>query len=51
VAQTAVVLRHGQIVEAGPAGQILAEPVSGYTAQLLADAPRLSRPAADRQPS
>jgi peptide/nickel transport system ATP-binding protein len=51
VAQTAVVLRQGQIVEAGPAGQILAEPVSGYTAQLLADAPRLSRLAADRQPS
>jgi peptide/nickel transport system ATP-binding protein len=54
VAQTAVVLRHGQIVEAGPAEQILAEPASGYTAQLLADAPRLSRsasrPAADRQP-
>jgi ABC-type glutathione transport system ATPase component len=47
VAQTAVVLRHGQIVEAGPAGQILAEPVSGYTAQLLADAPRLSRPRAE----
>jgi peptide/nickel transport system ATP-binding protein len=55
VAQTAVVLRHGEIVEAGPAGQILAEPASGYTAQLLADSPRLARPgaqpAADRQPS
>ena len=46
VAQTAVVLRHGQIVEAGPAGQILAEPASGYTAQLLADSPRLARPGA-----
>ncbi|HEY9241378.1 MAG TPA: ABC transporter ATP-binding protein [Streptosporangiaceae bacterium] len=55
VAQTAVVLRHGQLVEAGPAEQILAEPTSRYTAQLLADSPRLSRPAAppaaDRQPS
>jgi peptide/nickel transport system ATP-binding protein len=55
VAQTAVVLRQGQIVEAGPAGQILAAPASGYTAQLLADSPRLSRPdahpPADRQPS
>jgi peptide/nickel transport system ATP-binding protein len=55
VAQTAVVLRHGEIVEAGPAGQILAEPASRYTAQLLADSPRLARPgaqpAADRQPS
>ncbi len=48
VAQTAVVLRHGHIVEAGPAGQILADPASGYTAQLLADAPRLSRPGARR---
>jgi len=46
VAQTAVVLRHGQLVEAGPAAQILAEPASGYTAQLLADSPRLSRPGA-----
>jgi peptide/nickel transport system ATP-binding protein len=44
VAQTAVVLRHGQIVEAGPAGQILAQPGSAYTAQLLADAPRLAAP-------
>jgi peptide/nickel transport system ATP-binding protein len=46
VAQTAVVLRHGQLVEAGPAEQILAQPGSAYTAQLLADSPRLSRPAA-----
>ena len=51
VAQTAVVLRQGQIVEAGPAGQILAAPASAYTAQLLADSPRLSRPTPDRQPS
>jgi peptide/nickel transport system ATP-binding protein len=41
VAQFAVVLRHGEIVEAGPAGQVLAEPGSRYTAQLMADAPRL----------
>jgi peptide/nickel transport system ATP-binding protein len=55
VAQTAVVLCQGQIVEAGPAEQILAAPASGYTAQLLADSPRLARdgaqPAPDRQPS
>ena len=55
VAQTAVVLRQGQIVEAGPAEQILAAPASGYTAQLLADSPRLARdgtqPTPDRQPS
>ncbi len=47
VAQTAVVLRHGRIVEAGPAEQILAQPGSGYTAQLLADAPRLARACAE----
>jgi peptide/nickel transport system ATP-binding protein len=41
VAQFAVVLRHGEIVEAGPAGQVLAETGSGYTAQLMADVPRL----------
>ncbi|HEY2131072.1 MAG TPA: oligopeptide/dipeptide ABC transporter ATP-binding protein, partial [Streptosporangiaceae bacterium] len=46
VAQTAVVLRHGQIVETGPAEQILARPASEYTAQLLADAPQLARPGA-----
>jgi peptide/nickel transport system ATP-binding protein len=41
VAQFAVVLRHGEIVEAGPAAQVLAEPGSPYTAQLMADVPRL----------
>ncbi|HTT54823.1 MAG TPA: ABC transporter ATP-binding protein [Streptosporangiaceae bacterium] len=46
VAQHVVVLRNGEIVEAGPAGQILARPATGYTARLLADAPRLARPGA-----
>jgi peptide/nickel transport system ATP-binding protein len=41
VAQFAVVLRHGEIVEAGPAEQVLADPASDYTAQLMADVPRL----------
>jgi len=41
VAQFAVVLRHGQIVEAGPAEQVLAGTGSSYTAQLMADVPRL----------
>jgi peptide/nickel transport system ATP-binding protein len=41
VAQFAVVLRHGEIVEAGAADQVLAEPRSSYTAQLMADVPRL----------
>jgi peptide/nickel transport system ATP-binding protein len=42
VAQLAVVLRQGEIVEAGPAGQVLDHPTSHYTARLLADAPRLA---------
>ncbi len=41
VAQFAVVLRQGGIVEAGPADQVLADPGSDYTAQLMADVPRL----------
>ncbi len=41
VAQVAVVLRRGEIVEAGPAGQVLADPGTRYTAQLMADVPRL----------
>jgi peptide/nickel transport system ATP-binding protein len=41
IAQFAVVLRHGEIVEAGPAEHVLGEPGSRYTAQLMADVPRL----------
>jgi peptide/nickel transport system ATP-binding protein len=41
VAQSAVVLRRGVVVEAGPAEQILARPGSQYTARLLADVPKL----------
>jgi peptide/nickel transport system ATP-binding protein len=41
VAQFAVVLRQGEIAEAGPAEQVLADPGSDYTAQLMADVPRL----------
>ena len=41
VAQLAVVLRRGEIVEAGPAEQVLARPGTDYTAQLMADVPRL----------
>jgi peptide/nickel transport system ATP-binding protein len=43
VAQFAVVLRHGEVVEAGSAGQVLAQPSSRYTARLMADVPRLAR--------
>jgi peptide/nickel transport system ATP-binding protein len=45
VAQHAVVLRDGAVVEAGPVAQVLEHPASPYTAALLADAPRLAAPA------
>ena len=48
VAQSAVVLRQGEIVEAGPAQQVLAHPASDYTARLMADVPRLARLEAGR---
>jgi ABC-type glutathione transport system ATPase component len=37
-----VVLRHGQVQEAGPSRRLLAAPASAYTRQLLQDAPSLS---------
>ncbi len=42
VAQFAVVLRCGELVEAGTVEQVLSRPRSDYTARLIADAPRLS---------
>ena len=41
VAQFAVVLRRGELVEAGTVQQVLGHPRSSYTARLIADAPRL----------
>jgi peptide/nickel transport system ATP-binding protein len=43
MAQSAVVLRDGAVVEAGPAEQVLARPATRYTARLLADVPKLVR--------
>ena len=51
VAQSAVVLRQGEIVEAGPAEQVLAQPSSRYTARLMADVPRLVAPQPDVDPA
>ena len=48
IAQSAVVLRQGEIVEAGPAEQVLGRPSSRYTARLMADVPRLAKPASPR---
>jgi peptide/nickel transport system ATP-binding protein len=51
VAQLAVVLRQGEIIEAGPASQVLDHPASHYTARLLADAPRLASAPAGTGPA
>jgi peptide/nickel transport system ATP-binding protein len=37
-----VVLKNGRVQEQGPTARVLANPTSGYTRQLLADAPSLS---------
>jgi peptide/nickel transport system ATP-binding protein len=44
IAQSAVVLHQGTVVESGPAEQILDHPASPYTQRLVEDAPRLSQP-------
>jgi peptide/nickel transport system ATP-binding protein len=48
VAQAAMVLRNGEIVESGPVEQVFARPASDYTARLMADVPKLARQAAGR---
>ncbi len=42
IAQFAVVLQHGKVVEAGPVAQVLEHPASPYTAKLMEDVPRLA---------
>jgi peptide/nickel transport system ATP-binding protein len=60
IAQSVVVLRDGAMVESGPVGQVLDHPADPYTARLMQDVPRLTRPgtpgpsahgAADAQPA
>jgi peptide/nickel transport system ATP-binding protein len=41
IAQSAVVLRQGAVVESGPVARVLDHPASTYTASLMADVPRL----------
>ena len=41
IAQHAVVLRDGVVVESGPVEQVLERPADPYTAKLMADVPRL----------
>ena len=45
IADSVVVLRHGQIVEQGDTAQVLDHPIHPYTQQLIAHAPSLFKPA------
>jgi ABC-type dipeptide/oligopeptide/nickel transport system ATPase component len=45
MADDVVVLRHGRVVESGPAARVLSAPQAGYTRELLAAMPRLDAPA------
>jgi peptide/nickel transport system ATP-binding protein len=44
IAQSVVVLRNGAVVESGMVGQVLDRPADPYTAQLMEDVPKLTRP-------
>ncbi len=46
IAQSVVVLRAGAVVEAGPVEQVLGRPADPYTARLMEDVPKLTRPGA-----
>lgn len=41
IADRVAVMRHGKLVEIGPAAEVLAKPQAGYTKQLLAAVPKL----------
>jgi peptide/nickel transport system ATP-binding protein len=49
VAQSAVVLRDGAVVESGPVEQILERPADPYTVRLMADVPKLAAPGQERE--
>jgi len=49
IAQSAVVLRDGAVVEAGPVEQILEHPADPYTIRLIADVPTLAAPGPQRE--
>jgi len=46
IAQSAVVLRDGAVVESGPTEQVLEHPADPYTIRLMEDVPTLARPGA-----
>ena len=45
MADDVVVMRHGRVVESGPADRVLSSPEAAYTRELLAAMPRLDAPA------
>ena len=49
IAQFVVVLRDGAVVESGPVGQVLDRPGDPYTARLMQDVPKLTRPGTPAQ--
>src|SRR5262249_26138088 len=49
IAQSAVVLRDGAVVESGPVEQILEHPADPYTIRLMADVPKLAVPGQARE--
>lgn len=51
IAQSAVVLRDGAVVESGPVEQVLERPADPYTIRLMEDVPRLSGPGARGSPA
>jgi peptide/nickel transport system ATP-binding protein len=50
IAQSAVVLRDGAVVESGPIEQVLGHPTNPYTVRLMADVPELAVPAGHLPP-
>ena len=44
IAQSAVVLRSGAVVESGPVEQVLEHPADPYTIRLMEDVPKLGGP-------
>lgn len=50
-AQRVIVMRRGEIVETGPAAEIMTDPQHPYTQRLLASAPSLSTPSVRRPPA
>jgi peptide/nickel transport system ATP-binding protein len=41
IADDLVILRHGMVVERGPAGEVLDQPIDEYTIELLANTPHM----------